>query len=265
MNKKTNIFIKFKNSLYKITEFESYMKEGVGRALIYALLLSFIYGSITGVSTCININKSVKSMVQQLGEDKYKFEIKGGILTSENSPIKIEENKTLIYIDQDKTLDQVSELRNITVHEDSSVLLLKDGISITTNLFPSVNSKYSDILNIDVNNDVLIDTANKSVGAVLAMTYIANLMQTFIYFIIDSLFVALMVMVSNFLLGLKLRYSEIFSLVIYASTLPMLLVTVLTVLFPEVYFNLLSTIGALTISSLVLTRIRREMNENMKL
>ena len=46
--KNKSFFEKFKNSIYNIREFQNYIREGVGRAILYALILSIIVGGIKG-------------------------------------------------------------------------------------------------------------------------------------------------------------------------------------------------------------------------
>ena len=46
--KDKSFFEKFKNSIYNIREFPNYIREGVGKAILYALILSIIVGGIKG-------------------------------------------------------------------------------------------------------------------------------------------------------------------------------------------------------------------------
>ncbi|MGG7179168.1 DUF1189 domain-containing protein [Clostridium paraputrificum] len=263
MNKKTNIFVKFVNSLYNIKEFPRYMKEGVGRALLYALVLSLVCGIGTGIVASVNMNKSIKSTLESLKEDKYRFKLQDGILDIETSPLKIEEGNTLVYIDDNITIDKLDELRSMTAHVDSYILLLKDGLSISSDMFPSKVAKYKDMLaNNSIDNQSIMDSiefASKFIGIAFLIMIVV---ETFLSYLIDVAMIALLAMLTNFTLGINLKYSNMFSLVIYAATLPTVLVTILTVLFPGVYFNSASMVGTLVLTLLVLRNMRKDINEN---
>ena len=68
-------------------------------------------------------------LVEKLEDDNYQFKIKDGVMDIATSPVKIENNNTLVYIDKDTTMAQSNNLRSMTVNADVYILILKDGDS----------------------------------------------------------------------------------------------------------------------------------------
>ena len=54
MNSKTNVFVKLVKSTYNLKEFPKYMKEGIGRAIFYILILSLVVGGVKGIADVVN-------------------------------------------------------------------------------------------------------------------------------------------------------------------------------------------------------------------
>lgn len=271
MEKKTNIFRKFKNSLYNIKEVPKYIKEGVGRAILYALVFSVLVGLANGIATVYRLNESINSTTELLKEDKYKFKIENGILNINNSPINLEQSNTLFYLDDEKTLDQADDLRNITAHVDAYVLLLKDGLIINSNTISitgmnDTKVKYTDITEeAEITNENIISILNLFSKMIFAIVIIAAIITGFISLLFNSLLVALASMLTNNLLGLRLKLQEVFSLAIYAATLPMIIVTILSIIRPDVYFDSAGLLGTLLYSFFVLRNIKKERDSNINI
>ena len=269
--KNKNFFVKFKNSIYNMKEFPNYIREGVGRAVLYALILSFIVGVIQGLTNSIYMKKTIDSSIEMLEEDKYKFKIENGILDLETSPLKIEDGNLLIYLDDNKELSQVDELRDITVHSDFYILVLKDGIVTSSSLVPDQvgevavsQAKYSVMEDgVTITNDNIVDILKVSSNFIYWIIVIVSVVETFLGLIMDSVIIALMLMLTNFMFGLRLRYSQLFSLVIYVATLPVILILILNMFVPDVYLDSVRVLGTFLYSFMVLRNMRHEIDENI--
>lgn len=266
--KNKNFFVKFKNSIYNMKEFPNYIREGVGRAILYGLILSFILGGIKGITNSISMKKSINSTIQILEDNKYKFKIENGILDLETSPLKIEDGSMLLYLDDNKDISQADELRNITVHVDAYILVLKDGIITSPSLLPQQNSlsqlKYSDIEDsIVITNDNIIDMLNFSDTFIYLWIGAISLMETFMVLIMDAVMIAVMLLLTNFMFRLNMSFSQLFSLAIYASTLPAILILILNIFVPNVYLDSVRVFGTFLYSFMVLRNMRDEIDKNM--
>ena len=261
MYEKTNIFKKFINSLYNIHEFPKYIKEGLGRAIVYALLLCILCGLATGLSMSRIINKSITEVIDTLQKDENQFVIEDGILDIENSPLKIQDENTLVYIDDNITLDNKDELNNLTLNSDSYVLMLKDGIYIYSDLFSTMKSTYNEMLmDSKIDSRSIISAVQFTSKFVLLIFIIMNVVQTIISFLMDSLFIALSAMFISRLFLMNFKYSQMYSLTVYAATLPMIMVVILTITEPRVYFNGVGTLGTSLLVFFALRNIRKEID-----
>ncbi|MBS5986266.1 DUF1189 family protein [Clostridium sp.] len=265
--KNKSFFEKFKNSIYNIREFPNYIREGVGKAILYALILSIILGGIKGITTTFTLNKDINLAIQTLEDDKYKFKIENGTLDLVTSPLKIENGSTLIYLDENKDISQSEELKNITVHLDSYILILKDGIVTNSEVMLGFSqAKYSDFLGgMIITNDNIVETLRLSSKFIYVIIPIITILETFMTLIMDALIIGIMLLLTNFIFKLGLRFSQLFSLAIYAATLPAILILILNIIVPNVYLDSVRVLGTFLYSFIVLRNMRSEIDENMNI
>lgn len=268
MAKGTNIINKFTNSIYNVKEFSKYMKEGVRKAILYALILSTFIGGIKGIAKGISFNNSSNEAIKIMSEEKYKFSINNGNLYIENSPLKIEDNNILIYIDNNININEDNTLRNITVNEDSYILLLKDGIVFESNVNPGsdvnkIKSTYKELNIADgTDNTALIKILKAIKVPIMIVISIIFIIQEFIAYLFTALMLAIFSLFPSRILGVNLKIRELFSLVVYAATLPSVLVLILTVLIPNVPFNTAGMIGTALYTYIILNDISKEVKDD---
>lgn len=85
-----------------------------------------------------------------------------------------------------------------------------------------------------------------------------TIINTVVSYFIDSLFIVLMMLFSSHIMGLKLKFQELFTVVIYAQTLPALLVTILTIISPKTYFYTAGMVATLLYTFLILRDISKD-------
>ena len=195
-------------------------KEKISKAFLYIIVLSIIIGLIQGAMSTMVISGLEKTTEMILKQDEVQFEMKDGILDFKASPIKDEEGQALLYIDTSKGIEELDNLRSITVHKDIVTVLLKDGFMIK-NGSEDVTYKYSDLGldKIDFNNDFLIAAFEKVDIAkciIIPIVIVANFIQLIIYAVLISLVGVL----SNLIANRKIEYGNLFNLSLYAVTLP---------------------------------------------
>lgn len=233
MDKKISIINRFTFSM-RPKKYIYLVKEKLFKAFIYILLLSIIFGFIQGsMSTYIisNVEKAVEIFLKQ---DDLKFEMKDGILSFPASPIKEEEGQTLLYIDTDKSLNDLDSIRNITVHKENVTVILKDGVMTKFNS-EQIIFKYSDygLDKFNINNDILINAISK---IYIIKYFIIPFMMivNFVLLLIWALIISLVGVVNNLINPKKMKYSRILNISLYSVTLPALI-------------NLIYPIGALSV------------------
>lgn len=263
MKDTTNFFKKFITSIYDLKVFSKYAKEGFFRSIIYALLISIIFGGIKGIAIGYKLNKEISNIVNELKSDKYGFSIDNGMLNINKSPIKFEEEKSLIYIDKEKTIDEDEQLKNITVHQDLNILVLKDGIVVNNPV-----NKFK-ISYINMFKDQNVDSYLLSQEVKFFQIMIVLLSCIFIIFIelfdllINCLIVVAFASLISIFMKMVVKYSALYSIILYASTLPLIIQTILEVLNPNVNLDTVFIVGTLTYTILILRYIKIDIIENM--
>ncbi|MDS0528139.1 DUF1189 domain-containing protein [Clostridium sp. SHJSY1] len=264
MAKGTNVITKFTNSIYNVKEFPKYIKEGVGKAILYAFILSIFVGGLKGIVNVVSFNKSSNRAIEIMNDDKYKFSIADGKLNIENSPLKIEENNMLIYMDKDININEEDKIRALTVHVDSYVLILKDGIIFDSNINQSseiskVKATYNELNIVDgVNNKTLIEMIRGFKIPIIILIFIIYIIQEFIFYLFIALMIAIFSLLPSRIFALDMNLRNLFPLVIYAATLPNILVLILTILIPSVSFDTAGMIGTMLYTYIILNDIRKE-------
>ena len=203
-------------------------KEKISKAFLYIIVLSIIIGLIQGAMSTMVISGLEKTTEMILKQDEVQFEMKDGILDFKASPIKDEEGQALLYIDTSKGIEELDNLRSITVHKDIVTVLLKDGFMIK-NGSEDVTYKYSDLGldKIDFNNDFLIaafENVDIAKCIIIPIVIVANFIQLIIYAVLISLVGVL----SNLIANRKIEYGNLFNLSLYAVTLP----AIINLIFP---------------------------------
>jgi hypothetical protein len=223
-----NRFInKVKISIFKINNYDELIKEKLSSAIIYGLLLSITLGSLVGIYDSYTIKETKNKMISILEDDENKFTLENGILTFENSPMKYEKGKFILYIDTNKAKSEIDSLRSILIHKDYSMAILKDGIVMDLSEY-SQELTFANDGNIFKNQD-LINTINKF-GFLGNFIFIINIIGIFISMIIDTLLLSIFAQLVNRLENIRMSYQDIFKICIHS-------ITFTTILSKIIYLN----------------------------
>lgn len=262
MKDKTNFFKKFITSIYDLRVFSKYAKEGLLSAIIYILLLTLILGGIKGIFTGCMLNNQISRIYQELNSDKYRLSIENGILNINESPVKFEEKNGIVYIDKDISINEVKSLRSITVNEDLSILFLKDGIVVKNSM--DEYKIFYDMLNeltffgVPVTNDI-----NVFQITIFVLVMIIVIITTFLLLLINCLIVVAFASLATIFMKMVVKYSAMYSLTLYAATLPLIIQTILGIINPNIDFDTIFIIGTLLYVILILNYIKTEIIENL--
>lgn len=218
MNEKMNFLKRLKISITSIKGYKELIKEKLSKAILYSIIFSLIIGVIQGVFSFITISAIQKTMEKVISSDEFKFTFQDGILNFENSPIKSEEGgEMIVYIDTDISLDEKDTIRNIVVHKDMSISILKDGISCRIN-GEETEFKFSDVPLVgEINNAMLLKSMN-IIGLAKYVAFVNSIIMTYIMFMINVLILSLLGLILNAINRLELTYEKIFKISIYANT-----------------------------------------------
>lgn len=227
MDNKISFFRKFLYS-FNPKKYIFLIKESLGKSFIYVAIISIILGFIQGVINIKLFDYIEKSVVDILNNDKYRFEIKEGNLQFYNSPYKYDEGQLIVYIDSNKKIGNIRELDNITIHKDNAIILLQDGLCIRNNDY-EIEFTYNDLLlNSTLNNKKIvnsIESYNNIKYMIIPIVILFNIIQ----FIICSLLISLIGVLFNIFSLDNFKYSNIYKLSIYASTLPIIIMMFISI------------------------------------
>lgn len=260
---KRNFFVKLKNNVYNIKTFSDYIKEGLGRAILYAIILSLILGGIQGIYTGVKTKNAIKSSIEELNNPNYEFSIKDGILHTKKNPIKVEDGNTVIYLDSNKKLNEADSFKDEYIQSDMYVLLLKDGIEVGSGSLSQTIS-YKDSAFNELNNEILKEQLQIVGKFILPVIVIVMIVQYFINYMLNCLIVSAFSMIIGMFMGLRMRGSAMYSLAIYAGTLPNLLLLPFSLIRPDIYFDVAFSVGTIIFSVFVLRNIKYELLKNKR-
>ncbi len=211
----------FKKLYYSFTKFDKYprmIKEGTGRAFIYLLLFSLIFGSISGIITATKLNNGINTFISKVETELPDFTLSNGVLHVEGKmPIILnEENEDLFIIDTSGVTTP-----DILVNEPAGILVLKDEVIVKQNAFQIQTYRFSDI-GLDLNKDVVLQWLPilKWLGVIVGALVL-------IFFMIGKLFSALILSLIGLIISavrsLRLTFGNLYSIAIYSLTLPVIL------------------------------------------
>lgn len=262
--KKDNFFSKLKNNIYNIKTFSEYVKEGLGKAILYALLLSLIIGGIQGIYMGFRAKNTIEKNISEFNNPKYDFTIKDGVLNMKNSPIKINENNGVFYLDSKKDLKDAESLKNIYVHENMYVLFLKDGIKVGQGANLNKEFAYKDLFSGPINNKAIISDMKYLAIIIVPILIIVTIVQYFVSFLLNCLLVTAFSIIIGMIMGLRIRSKALYSLAIYAGTLPSILLLPFSIIRPGVYFDNAFIAGATIYVIFILRYIKKDLLDNIK-
>lgn len=260
MKDNTIFFKKFITSIFDINVFSKYAKEGIKKSIIYILIICIGLGIIKGGILGYRLNHSINIITQYLRSSGKSMYIKDELLTVDSSIANID---SYIYIDTEKRVNEDIDYKNIFYNNNVDFLILKDGI--TFNNYGSIYSlNYNDIFKgKDINSDVIIAKANVFSLVVSIAIIILNIFQILGDLVSNYLIIVTIALLVSIFMKMIVKYSALWSLVIYASTMPLIIVTILNLLKPNINFDLTFIGGTLTYIILTLKHIKEDIIKNL--
>lgn len=236
----------FKKLYYSIVNFKSYpnmVREGVGKAFLYLLLFTLIFGTISGFIVGKNVTSGINMFISQLDENTPDFRLANGHLEVEgNMPIVLEElpNNQALYIIDTTGQTQADILDNY----QTGMLILEDRAIVKQNPVQTSVYDFKEFVGADLTKDDLMNMMPffKSFGLIFGFL-------TFLFFYLVKMFHALLLAVIGLLIAAiqskNLSFGKQYSLGIYVLTLPVLLDIIISLFgynFPWYLFYLVGLI-----------------------
>lgn len=233
----------FKKLYYSITKFEKYPEmaaEGTASAFKYLVQLMILFSIIVSIGLVIELHETIKKGTDYIQNQLPDFYFNNGILNMDsNEVIRIDsEIPTIdqIIIDTNTdSEDQIDEYLNSIPSDNTGVVLLKDKAiikAIETN--QKVEYSFSEILNnMNFNNDTISKQdiveylTEKGVLSIYLMFFVLVIVYVFIIYsisvLVDTLLIAVLGNITVLFTKLKLKFSAVYNMAVYALTLSIIL------------------------------------------
>lgn len=217
--KNLNFFTRIINSVEGIKHYKYILKETVGKAIIYLLLLSLILGVVASIRTSIIANTEISKLIHVYTNDLPNFELKNGELNVEgNMPMVLSEDRDY-YVVIDTTNNTNPKVLD---SYDKGLLILKDRMIEKRNTAQFQTIDFKALQGVTINKSV-INNYLPITKLIIPFIYIVNILGYFLGGLLSALFLALVALIINAIFRTDLKYGEIYIIAIYALTTPMII------------------------------------------
>lgn len=231
--KKIGFFKRFKMAIFELENYIDFLNEKLTKSLIFSLKLVILLSFIMAVSNVIFVYAKYNSPDNYLNEVIPEF-------IYEKSELKIDENET--KSDEKKQMAQI----------------MKQVVPSITNILGDGTYTKADLIHYVQDNQKSI------VGFGVTAIFIENILDLYIMWLMVAVLTSFIGWIDLVFLRIKMKYSKLFTLSIYASTLSVILTVVYTTLnaFGGVYidmFDYLSILIAYIYITAVIYMIRSDL------
>lgn len=230
----------FKKIWYSITKIERYPEmaiDGVGKAVAYlaklVIIISIILSAWLTYQTYTELNKGLDYLKNEFPN----FSYKEGKLNVENNQEPIiferEDIKKIIIDTQTDSQEEINSYLNSMNKNGGGIVVTKDKIIIKNSVTDgAIQYNYPDIFGASgiqefSKEDVVNLKNNTNMSILIVNVFLTLLVYGFIMYFITTLSYVLLISVLGFLattmLKMKMRYTPIFNMSIYAITLSVIL------------------------------------------
>lgn len=249
---KINIFKRLQYS-FNPNKYRYLVKDTILNGIIYLLVMSCLLGIISGSFSVSAISKGEKILENTLKSSELNFKFSNGLLEFSEGHWIDDNGENLLLIDTDKTINEIDDLRSITIHKNNEMVFLKDGFMIKSDDYKRIYT-YEEV-----------GLGNRSFDNYKIANYISkfsNIKYLIVLFIIiikffNNLMSAICVMLISavviLVLNLKISYSNTFALSVYSLTIP----NILGIIFSIGSIDILISSG---IMFWALLKIKKEQN-----
>ena len=231
--KKIGFFKRFKMAIFELENYIDFLNEKLSKSLIFSLKLVILLSFIMAISNAIYVYAKYNSPDNYLSEVIPEF-------TYENSELKIDENET--KSDEKKQIAQI----------------MKQVVPSVTNILGNGTYTKADLIHYVQENQKTI------VSFGVTAIFIENILDMYIMWLMVAILTSFIGWIALVFLRIKMKYSKLFTLSIYASTLSVILTVIYTMLnaFAGVYidmFDYLSILIAYIYITAVIYMIRSDL------
>lgn len=220
MESQMGFFQKFKNALYNAEAYAVFLKQGLGKAILYMFILSLILGGIISIKTAYSFNKGINEVINQSEGEIPSFRIQDGRLSVDaKMPITYKSDDMLFIVDTEHDIDDAAlEEYNQGVVISATKMYSKKSTG-QVEMLQFANCNNLEVTATDIQEFIV---GMKGIGVVVIIifgilfSFIGKLLSIFIVMGIGGIIVGALV-------HHKTSYETSCLLGVYALTVPMLL------------------------------------------
>ena len=259
MKERTNFFKIFITSIYDLDAFIKYAKEGFLRGIIYILILCIALGALKGGVLGYRIVNEIFYISDYIKDNK------NSNILNKHGELEIDFNisniDNRVYLDDTLTINNETELENLFNNND--LLVLKDGIAF--NNYGDIHIlNYNKIAeNLYVDEEVMVNIKNKLTTLIPLRLILINIISVLKNLVIDYIVVVTAALLVSMFMRMLVKYKALWLIVIYSSTLPLIIVTIFNILKPNVNFEITFIGGAITYVIIILKYIKSQIISNI--
>lgn len=255
---KMNLFTRFISSTAKFENYRIFAKESAGRAVLYLLMFTLIFGTIKLSKFIYNFNMAISEGINIISEDMPDFELKDGELFVEGEmPIVIQEDNDIFIIDTSGNSDE-----SVLNSYSTGVLITKDMIIQKDNSIQTKTVRFAEFKDFSMNKEKLIKLMPMiRWGNIFIIIF--GLLFYFVGKLIHALILSIAAVIINNSKKLNIPYGGLYGISIYALTLPSLIgvaASLAGITIPK--FILISSIIAVFYIWKALNTIKNDDNSN---
>ena len=223
--KKIGFFKRFKMAIFELENYIDFLNEKLSKSLIFSLKLVILLSFIMAVSNVIFVYAKYNSPDNYLNEVIPEF-------IYEKSELKIDENET--KSDEKKQMAQI----------------MKQVVPSITNILGDGTYTKADLIHYVQDNQKTI------VGFGVTAIFIENILDLYIMWLMVAVLTSFIGWIDLVFLKIKMKYSKLFTLSIYASTLSVILTVIYTMLnaFAGVYIDMFDYLSILITAVIYMIR-----------
>ena len=218
---------RFRISVFDVHSYKKIMKDGLAKAILFLLLITFICDVIPLLANIGTIQSQKDKFIEQVQNNIELMEVKDSQLVSPEDVVKIELNGSLIYINKNITYDELKE--GELKDTDTFIGVLKDQIVIESNGI-SQKAPYTLINDFSFNTDKLIEVINYGLTMGFVTIVVITFISSFIGYLLKGVILASVASITTMFRKKFIRFSELYKCGLYCLALPVIFCAILKLL-----------------------------------
>lgn len=225
MEEKMRFTVKVTDSITKPETYGYYLKETVGKAILYLLFITLIFGSLNLVRPIIDFNTGIKQLTRSFNMNMPDFTLKNGELKVEgNMPIISGDNNYIFIVDTNGSTGE-----NALDKYNAGVLILKNKIIQKQNSFQKNEYNFRDFAGLTLNKSDI-----QGYIPLLKVINVFIVLFGYIGFFAGKLISALILTLIGLIINISMKagkdFGALYKLSIYSLTLPIIIKVLLNVI-----------------------------------